>query len=120
MKKITIKISVAEFSQLYHYCHMIHIYLQDTNLDYVSDSQMVLGDYFHILNQKSYVWHFKNEAKLHSLEMPLSTARIIAKDLLGKKINSLLQSILSKLDQCLVNHNCNIQIQDGTQNQVFC
>lgn len=120
MKKITIKITVAEFSQLYHYCHMINIYTNATKLDLVSDGQMIIADYFHSLNQKSYAWNFKNERKLHSLEMPLTTARIIAKDLLGNRINALQQSILSKLDQCLVNHNCNLSIQDGTQNQVFC
>lgn len=122
MKKITIKISVLEFSSLYQFCKKKCDYVNATDINYVSDNQLIISDFYYFLAQKAILWHLKDEKKEHSIEIPFSTARIIAKDLVGNRLDVTLQNLLAKLDKALVNRDFNLSkyIQDGTQNQVFC
>lgn len=122
MKKITLQLTVSEFLSLHQFCQNTFFYKENTSLDLVSDSQMIISDYFITLHSRVDIWKSKPTSKPHKLEIPLTIGRIIAKELIHSKLGFDLQSILGKMDKELVNNNFNLSkyIQDGTQNQVFC
>lgn len=120
MRKITLKITISEFWTLESFVRLQYEYVHSTDLNLVTDAQLIIADFYPTILTKTLAWQIKNSAIEHKIEIPFITARIIGKELIVGKVDFLMQNLINKLDKALVNNNYSLFSQfDGQKIQVF-